>query len=216
MQHYTFFFYFCKLLYMFRMDPPPIIRSTRLSTASGIFQTVTATCRFRGRVERFWNPLNSSTIAAGSSNGLTSTRCCIYSCVCSWWRVPPETRRAVYRNKKLCNIASCWSYLEYIYDARNPNRQIHRHSPMYATFTTRNYLWNWVFMVSHTIYQWAQLKSKLQHNGKWSAAAWLPRRLRRRPAVFSRHFSLPLTCPPGKILRTFQKCNFFFHFCVSF
>ena len=31
---------------------------------------------------------------------------------CSWWWVkdPPETCRAVYRNKKLCNIASCWSY----------------------------------------------------------------------------------------------------------
>jgi hypothetical protein len=29
MQRYTVF-YFCKLLYMFRVDPPPIIRSTKL------------------------------------------------------------------------------------------------------------------------------------------------------------------------------------------
>ena len=39
---------------------------------------------------------NSSTIAAGSSNGLTSTRYCKYSCVCSllWVEVLPETCRA--------------------------------------------------------------------------------------------------------------------------
>jgi hypothetical protein len=40
-------------------------------------------------------------IAAGSSNGLTNTRCCTYSCVrSSWWvEVPPETRTAVSRYK---------------------------------------------------------------------------------------------------------------------
>ena len=39
--------------------------------------------------------------AAGSSNGLTSTRYCRYSCVCSWWwvEIPPETCRAVPRYK---------------------------------------------------------------------------------------------------------------------
>ena len=38
---------------------------------------------------------------AGSSNGLTSTRCYRYSCVCSWWwvEIPPETCRAVLRNE---------------------------------------------------------------------------------------------------------------------
>jgi len=42
---------------------------------------------------------NSSTIAADSSNGVTSTRCCRYSCLRSWWwvEVPPETCRAVSR-----------------------------------------------------------------------------------------------------------------------
>ena len=42
---------------------------------------------------------NSSTIAADSSNGVTNTRCCRYSCICSWWwvEVPPETCRAVSR-----------------------------------------------------------------------------------------------------------------------
>jgi hypothetical protein len=40
---------------------------------------------------------NSSTIAADSSNSVTNTRCCRYSCIRSWWwvEVPPETRRAV-------------------------------------------------------------------------------------------------------------------------
>jgi len=52
-------------------------------------------------------------IAAGSSNGLTSTRCCRYSCLRSWWwvEVPPETCRAVFRYNKLCNVASCWIYV---------------------------------------------------------------------------------------------------------
>ena len=34
-------------------------------------------------VEELGRSSNSSTIAAGSSNGLTSPRCCRYSCVCS-------------------------------------------------------------------------------------------------------------------------------------
>jgi len=42
---------------------------------------------------------NSSTIAAGSSNGVTITRCYRYSCLRSWWwvMVTPETCRAVSR-----------------------------------------------------------------------------------------------------------------------
>jgi hypothetical protein len=38
-------------------------------------------------------------LAADSSNGVTNTRCCIYSCLRSWWWVvvPPKTCRAVSR-----------------------------------------------------------------------------------------------------------------------
>jgi len=38
-------------------------------------------------------------IAVSSSNGLTNTRCCRYSCLRCWWWVvvPPETCRAVSR-----------------------------------------------------------------------------------------------------------------------
>ena len=48
----------------------------------------------------------TSAIAAGSSNGLTSARCCRYSCVCSWWwvEIPPETCRAVHTSTKSCTI----------------------------------------------------------------------------------------------------------------
>jgi hypothetical protein len=44
---------------------------------------------------------NSSTIAADSSNGVTNTSCCRYSCMRSWWwvEVPSETCRAVSRYK---------------------------------------------------------------------------------------------------------------------
>jgi len=46
---------------------------------------------------------NSSTIAAGSSNGVTNTRCSRYSRMRSWWwvEVPPETCRAVGRKSQL-------------------------------------------------------------------------------------------------------------------
>jgi len=50
MQRYTVYF-ICKLLYMFRVVPqPPSGAQTAVSTASGICRTVTATCRYRGRV----------------------------------------------------------------------------------------------------------------------------------------------------------------------
>ena len=53
---------------------------TTVYTASGVRHTVTATCRY---------------------NGVTNTRCCIYSCMRSWWwvEVPPEICGAVSRYK---------------------------------------------------------------------------------------------------------------------
>jgi len=57
--------------------------------------------------------LLSAAIAAGSSSGMTNTRCCRYSCLRSWWWlvVPPETCRAFSISNKLCNVASCWIYI---------------------------------------------------------------------------------------------------------
>jgi hypothetical protein len=56
---------------------------------------------------------NTSTIVAGSSNGVTNTRCCRYNCLPSWWWLvlPPETCRAVSKYFKLCNVSSCWIYV---------------------------------------------------------------------------------------------------------
>ena len=95
---------------------PSSVTHTTVSTTSGTCQTVTATCHYRGRVGTALQLLlpatimeelelqsssNSSTIVAGSSNGLTSARCCRYSCMRSWWwvEISPETCRAVSRYK---------------------------------------------------------------------------------------------------------------------
>ena len=87
---------FCELFYIFRVVPPPIIRSAY--TASGTGQTVSATFRYRGGVGT-WSS-NSTAIAEGNRNGLTSARCCNYIYMRSWWWVvvPPEICRTVHRN----------------------------------------------------------------------------------------------------------------------
>ena len=58
-------FYFCKLLHMFRVDPPPIIRSRTLYMQHLVFV----------------KPLLLPTVTVRSSNGLTNTRCWRYSVV---------------------------------------------------------------------------------------------------------------------------------------
>ena len=95
---------------------------TTISTASGICHTVTAICLSRGRAgtvggvrhpQHTQTGSNSSTIAADSSNGVTNTRCCRYSCMRCWWwtEVTPEKCRAVSRYNKLCKVASCSIYI---------------------------------------------------------------------------------------------------------
>jgi hypothetical protein len=60
---------------------------TTVSTASGICQTVTAICRYRGRVGTGLSVLwvayatHSTLKPADSSKGVTNTRCCRYSCM---------------------------------------------------------------------------------------------------------------------------------------
>ena len=86
MQRYAVY-YLWKLLYMFRVVSPPIIRST--------YNCIYSICYL------------------SNCNSLTSTRCCRYSCMCSWWwvEIPPETCRAVSRDNKLRNVVSCWIYI---------------------------------------------------------------------------------------------------------
>jgi len=76
---------------------------TTVFTASGIWYLVYHT----------QTSSNSSTIAAGSRNGVTNTRCCRYTCLRSWYWVvvPPETCKAVSWYNKLCNVASFWIYI---------------------------------------------------------------------------------------------------------
>ena len=134
--------YLYKLLYMFQAVPPPIIRSIKLRTASGIFKpillpaaivdgmelssissTIAAVLVWQyltlyiqfcapddGRrnclkhVRQFidempWRYI-SSTIAGGSSIGLTIPDA-VFTVLCSWWwaEEPPETCTAIYSNK---------------------------------------------------------------------------------------------------------------------
>jgi hypothetical protein len=150
-QRYTVYFIW-KLLYMFRVVPPPIIKSANCiysiwylsniliyvqqgATLHSLFYLETALLVSGGtsthHQERkqlylqhlvFVRPLLlPAAITAGSSNGLKYTRCCRYSCLRSWWWVelPSDTCRTVSRWNKLCNVASCLTYiLEYSYDTR--------------------------------------------------------------------------------------------------
>jgi hypothetical protein len=66
------------------------------------------------------------------------------------------------------------------------------------------------------IYMGVQLKSRLQHTGMWSPAAWPPHLQGCYPVVFFLYLSLmALSCPQGIIRRAFPKCyylSFFFTF----
>src|SRR5215475_12547983 len=92
----TQFIYIRKLLYMFRVVLPPIIRST-YNCINSIWYLSHRYCylplswkswnRFECSVGGVRHPQhtktgsNSSTIAADSSNCVTNTRCCRYSCM---------------------------------------------------------------------------------------------------------------------------------------
>ena len=97
MQRYRVY-YVWKLLYMFQVVLPPIIRRA-CNCSYSIWYLSDRHCYL--------------SLTAGSSNGVTNTRCCRYSCMRNWWwvEVPPETCRAVSTYNKLCNIASCWTYV---------------------------------------------------------------------------------------------------------
>jgi len=101
MQRYTVYC-ICKLLYMFRVLLPPIIRSS-VNCIYSIWYLSRRYCYLPLSWKR-WNWFEcavggarhpqhtqtgfiSSTIAADSSNGVTNTRCCRYSCLRSWWWV---------------------------------------------------------------------------------------------------------------------------------
>ena len=75
MQLYTIYF-ICKLLYMFRVVPPPIIRSIKLYLRRLVLvKPLLVPVAIVEELELLCIS-KPSTIATGTSNGLTSTRCC--------------------------------------------------------------------------------------------------------------------------------------------
>jgi len=114
-------FYFCKLLYIFRVVTPPIIRSTyncnysiwhwsnlgKFSVWSqlkmrGMDPSLLPSAIVRSRKVAETGPYLSSLADFTHCifRSLTSARCCNYGYMCSWWWVelPPEICRTVYRN----------------------------------------------------------------------------------------------------------------------
>jgi hypothetical protein len=59
-------------------------------------------------------------VLGGTSN--CSTRCCRYSCMRSWWwvEVPTKTCRAISRQNKLRNFASCLIYIRIFLQCMDP------------------------------------------------------------------------------------------------
>ena len=81
MQRYTVYFIW-KLLCMFRVVPPPIIRSA-YNCIYSIWYLSYPYC-YLLLSWKSWNwqtSSNTSTIVTGISNGMTDTRCCRYSCM---------------------------------------------------------------------------------------------------------------------------------------
>jgi len=61
-----------------------------------------------------------------------------------------------------------------------------------------------VLYVWSTTYMAVRLKSKLQHNGTRSVAAWPPRHICYRPAIFFRHRLTEFLFQQGKLRREFN------------
>jgi hypothetical protein len=78
MQRYTIYLFLWNALHVSGGTYADHKELKTVCTASGTCQTFTAACRYGGRVGTNYSS-NSSSIAAHSSKGLTSTRCCTYS-----------------------------------------------------------------------------------------------------------------------------------------
>ena len=80
---------------------------TTVSTASGICQSVTATCRYRGRVETVYLPRQRQV-----ARTVWQIPDVVGTVLCSWWWVGihPKHVEQFTEINKLYNVASCWSY----------------------------------------------------------------------------------------------------------
>jgi hypothetical protein len=106
MQRYTVYFVW-KLLYMFRVVFPPIIKSAYNGIYS-IWYLSHHYC-YPPLSWKSWScSSNSSTIAAGSRY------CCKYSFVCAsddGWKYHPKHVQQFPCMNKRCNVVSCWIYI---------------------------------------------------------------------------------------------------------
>jgi hypothetical protein len=112
---------------------------TTVSTESGICHTVVGSS-------------NSSTIAAGSSNSVTNTRCRRYSCMRSWWwvGVSPETCERFPDINKLCKVASCWIYIG-IYLLVLPSWRIYIYWNVFTRFTILLDILEFIYSFYHLV-----------------------------------------------------------------
>src|SRR5215475_2253485 len=123
----TRFMYIWKLLYVFRVVLPPLIRSAYNCIYSIWYlplryyylpQSWKSWNWFECAVGGVRHPKhtqtgsNSSTIAADSSNGVTNTRFCRYSWMRSddGWKYHPKHLEQFPDINKVCNVACCWIY----------------------------------------------------------------------------------------------------------
>ena len=93
---------------MFRVVPPPIIRSAYNCIYSiCICHTVNATCRYRGRVGRFprWRQV---TVTVWQTTDAVGTVVCAPD---DGWRYYPKHVERFPDINKLCNAVSCWIYI---------------------------------------------------------------------------------------------------------
>jgi len=98
MQRYTVY-YIWKLLYVFRVVPPPIIRSAYNCIYSIWYLSHRYCCLplLRQAAVTVWQIADAvDTVICAPDDGV---------------EVPPKTCRAVSRYNKLCKVASCWIYI---------------------------------------------------------------------------------------------------------
>jgi hypothetical protein len=96
---------------MFRVILSPIIKSACNYLQYLVFVTpLLLSAAIVEELEQVWVSCGWRT---RSSNGVTNTRCCKYSCMRSWWwvEVPPKKFEQIPNINKLCNVASCCIYI---------------------------------------------------------------------------------------------------------
>jgi len=118
--------YFYKFLYRFQAVPPPIIRSAKLYIQRQVLSNQYC-CLLLSWVS--WN-----------SSVLVWQYLTLYAVLCSWWwaEEPPETRRAIYRNKQIekkLHLVGCTLETALQLSCQNTRPEIHANrTPLKISF----------------------------------------------------------------------------------